>query len=164
MKILIRIGIIIIGFCIPLLGLTNTVIEVQEDFTPLYVGAFLATQDAQATTTTVDEISSLNNWLPQNTPLFTSKTTGTLWVKLAVHNITAKTKSMALVLEAPLLNQVQFFSFENTEFIDSSLKMGNEFPFAQRVIQHRLIQAYSCSFKIVSTSGFIGYLSKRYYL
>jgi len=63
----------------------------------------LATQDAQATTTTVDEISSLNNWLPQNTPLFTSKTTGTLWVKLAVHNTTAKTKSMALVLEAPLL-------------------------------------------------------------
>ena len=109
----------------------------QEDFKPLYVGAFLETQEVRETTTALDEILLLNNWLSRNTSVFTSTTKGGLWVKLTVHNTTAITKNMALVLEAPLLDQVQFFSFENTEFIDSSLKMGNEFPFAQRAIQHR---------------------------
>jgi len=136
MNILIRIG-TIIGLCIPFWGLANTVIEVQEDFKSLYVGAFLETQETQEITTTFDEVLPLNNWLSQNASVFTSTTTGTLWVKLSVHNTTAKTKNMALVLETPLLDQVQFFSFENTELIDSSLKMGNVFPFAQRAILHR---------------------------
>ena len=136
MKILIRIG-IVIGLCIPFLGLTNTVIEVQEDFKPLYVGAFLETQEVRETTPTLDEILLLNNWLSRNTAVFTSTTRGGLWVKLTVYNTTATTKNMALVLEAPLLDQVQFFSFENTELRDASLKMGNAFPFAQRAIQHR---------------------------
>jgi len=134
MKLLIRIGIIIVELCIPFLGFTNTAIEVLENFKPLYVGAFLETQEK---TTTLDEIVLSNNWVSQNSSKFTSTTTGALWVKLTVHNTSAATKNMALVLEAPLLDQVQFFTFENTELIDSSLKMGNAFPFEQRAIQYR---------------------------
>lgn len=137
MKLLIRIGIIIVELCIPFLGFTNTAIEVLEDFKPLYVGAYLETQEARETTTTLDEIVPLNNWLSQKKSVFTSTTKGSLWIKLTVHNTSATTKNMALVLEAPLLDQVQFFSFENTELIDSSLKMGNAFPFEQRAVPHR---------------------------
>ena len=137
MNFLIRIGIILVGLCIPILGLTDTVIEIQEDFKPFYIGAFLETQETQERTTTLDEIVRSNNWVSQNTSMFNSTATGDLWVKFKVHNTSATTKNMALVLEAPLLDQVQFFSFQNTELIDSSLKMGNTFPFEQRAIQHR---------------------------
>jgi signal transduction histidine kinase len=75
------------------------------------------------------------------TPLFQTgitfrATQEVYWIKFSLINEDTFAKDLMLKIENPRINEVQFFTLQGTK-IDSSILMGDHFPFQQRNIPNR---------------------------
>lgn len=137
MRLLVMIS-LVLSIAIPTIGMTNKVLEVTDEFDSQYVGEYLETCEIFDERSSIKEIINARTWQIHTSPkIITNRLTTFLWIKLTVKNHTNIKQNLSLVLEDPLLEQIQFFCFEDGMLQDTSSKIGNAFPFNQRFIQHR---------------------------
>ena len=127
---------IVVG--IPCANANNIAIEIKQDFKAEYIGKYLETYEDVDRSFSMNKVIQSKNWQTQKASKFVYQTAASrLWIKFVISNQTNENQELSLVVEDPLMEQAQFFSFERDKLVDTSLNMGNSFPFTQRSIQHR---------------------------
>jgi diguanylate cyclase (GGDEF)-like protein len=91
------------------------------------------TVDSQPTHTLINTL----RWQPvHDVPLNLGYSQHPVWVHLRLHNPTKQTQERLLELAYPLLDDIQIWAFSGVQPIHVNT-MGDQYPFAQRAIQHR---------------------------
>lgn len=115
-------------------------LKIGQNFEQAYLGQYGAIYFDNSRDLNLEKISSLSDqeFLPM-------KETGTNflpqkqvhWIKFYLKNETSSRQELMLEVRNPHLNRLQVFSLNEKEVVDSSLLIGDNFPFAKRNIHHR---------------------------
>ncbi len=119
-------------------------------------------EDKSQAATITQVMRQTSNWLPQvhEKPYF-GYSNSAFWLKADIDNDSVQTLSKILEIAYPLLDDVQLFLVANQQ-VEQQFRVGDNAPFSQRVIQHRLFliplefqpqRHYSLYVRVASTSG-----------
>jgi len=135
-----RLGNLLIFCCLFSIGHAQKPIVISEDFEPFYIGEYCSIYEDSTNLESIKEVRLKQDhfWEAQSQAKLLGKISrSNFWAKFEIENPSNQIVEMAISVENPDLDNVQFYAYEKEILVDSSELMGDIYPFANRNIHHR---------------------------